>query len=179
MRFPKVSILLLSVFIITAYSNKVKACHALAVTNFTLTQVAGGVEVDANSQSPTCGCNEYWMDVEIRCVNNVFDGAPFDPTQYLGLNTYPYFQSAQMLKPSCVVKAYPTVTIPYSSLCPGVQYKVRVRENNNGNAGPWSTALTFTAPGTIDPLIIDITATQTAVCPGNCTTLTANVTGGC
>ncbi|PHR43433.1 MAG: hypothetical protein COA32_16455, partial [Fluviicola sp.] len=159
--------------------SEVKACHALAIQNFTLTQVANGVEVDAESTSPTCGCDEYWLDVEIRCVNIAFDGAPFDPTQYLALNTYPYFQSAQMLKPSCVVQAYPTVDIPYSSLCPGVEYKVRVRENNNGNAGPWSNQLTFTAPGTMDPLVIDIAASQTSVCPGDCATLTANVTGGC
>ena len=179
MKFKSVLKLLIVAAFISIGTKSANACHALDIINFTLTQTAGGVEVDGQSTSPTCGCDEYWLDIEIRCVNIAFDGAPFDPTQYLGLNTYPYFQSAQMLKPSCVVQNYPTTTLPYSSLCPGVDYKVRVRENNNGNAGPWTTAITFTAPGTIDPLTIDITATETSVCPGDCTTLTANVTGGC
>ncbi len=167
-----------SLFIFFA-QNKASACHALAVQNFNLTVVAGAVEVDASSTSPTCGCDEYWLDVEVRCLGEPFDGAPFDPTQYLSLNTYPYFQSAQMLKPSCVVQAYPTTTVPFGSLCPGIDYQIRVRENNNGNGGPWSNALTFTVPGTIDPLVANVNANNVNLCIGDCTNLTASVIGGC
>lgn len=172
----RLSILVLSFTFIT---NSTKACHALAVQDYTLTVVAGAVEVDASSTSPTCGCDEYWLDVEIRCLGEPFDGAPFDPTQYLALNTYPYFQSAQMLKPSCIVQAYPTTTIPFGNLCPGIDYQVRVRENNNGNGGPWSNALTFTVPGTIDPLVGNINANNVNLCIGDCTDITASVVGGC
>lgn len=171
--------LLAVIILMFAASENAKACHALAVQDFNLTVVAGAVQVDASSTSPTCGCDEYWLDVEVRCLGEPFDGAPFDPTQYLALSNYPYFQSAQMLKPSCVVQAYPTVTIPYGNLCPGIDYQVRVRENNNGNGGPWSAPLTFTVPGTIDPLIGNVTATNVNLCLGDCTTLTASVIGGC
>jgi len=160
-------------------SNSAKACHALAVQNYNLTVTASGVEVDAESTPPTCGCGDYWLDVEIRCMGEAFDAAPFDPTQYLSLSNYPYFQSATMLKPNCGAQAYPTVTIPYNNLCPGITYQVRVRENNNGNGGPWSNALTFTAPGTTDPLVGDVTADTPNLCLGQCTDLTASVIGGC
>lgn len=160
-------------------SNEVSACHALAVTGFNVTNVAGGIEVDANSTSPTCGCGAYWLDIEIRCLNENFDGAPFDPTQYLALSTYPYFQSATMLKPNCTVQAYPTTFIPFTSLCEGVNYQVRVRENNNGNGGPWSAPLQFTVPGTYTPFTAQINATSLTVCDGDCATVEAVVTGGC
>jgi gliding motility-associated-like protein len=171
-------IIVASLFIFFAQS-KAHACHALAVQNYNLTVVAGAVEVDASSTQPTCGCGVYWLDVEIRCIGEAFDAGPFDPTQYLSLSNYPYFQSATMLKPQCNVQAYPTVTIPYGSLCPGIDYQVRVRENNNGNGGPWSNALTFTVPGTIDPLVANVNASNVNLCIGDCTNITASVIGGC
>lgn len=164
-------------FILTA--NEVQACHALAVQDYTLTVVGNTVQVNASSTSPTCGCDEFWLDIEVRCVNEPFDGAPFDPTQYLALNTYPYFQSAQMLKPDCIVQAYPMTAIPFTSLCPGTDYQVRVRENNNGNGGPWSSALTFTVPGTSPTLDCDVTASSTNICVGDCADIEAVITGGC
>ncbi|MDX1652724.1 MAG: PKD domain-containing protein [Brumimicrobium sp.] len=170
--------LIISVIFLTVNFD-LKACHALAVTNYNLNVTGTGVQVNASSTSPTCGCGDFWLDVEIRCMGEPFDAGPFDPTQYLSLATYPYFQSATMLKPNCVVQAYPTVTIPFTNLCPGIQYQVRVRENNNGNGGPWSNALTFTAPGTITPLTGQVTASNVNLCVGDCTTLTASVTGGC
>jgi len=160
-------------------SEKASACHALAVINYNLTVVAGAVQVNASSTNPTCGCDVYWLDVEIRCVGEAFDAGPFDPTQYLSLSNYPYFQSATMLKPQCQVQAYPTTTIPYANLCPGTQYQVRVRENNNGNGGPWSNALTFTVPGALAPLVGTVNAANVNLCIGDCTNLTASVIGGC
>lgn len=171
--------ILVLIGVIFTYSNKSKACHALAVQDYVLNVVGNGVEVDASSTSPTCGCGDFWLDVEIRCLGEPFDAAPFDPTQYLSLSNYPYFQSATMLKPNCVVQAYPTVTIPFNNLCPGIDYQVRVRENNNGNGGPWSNALTFTVPGNIDPLIGEVNSNNVNLCVGDCTTLDAEVTGGC
>lgn len=170
---------LILTFLFSLMSVESYSCHALAVQNFNLTVTGTGVEVDAESTNPTCGCGDYWLDVEIRCLGEVFDAGPFDPTQYLFLSTYPYFQSATMLKPNCVVQAYPTTTIPFGSLCPGVDYQVRVRENNNGTGGPWSAALNFTAPGVIDPLVVDISADEDTICDGECAVLTSTVSGGC
>jgi gliding motility-associated-like protein len=161
------------------YSNDSLACHALAVQNFNVNVTGTGVQINASSTQPTCGCGVYWLDVEVRCMGQAFNAAPFDPTQYLALSTYPFFQSATMLKPNCAVQAYPTVTVPFTSLCPGMVYQVRVRENNNGNGGPWSNALNFTAPGATAPLQGQVTSNNTNLCIGDCTTLNAAVTGGC
>ena len=174
--------LIVNLFIIILFvfiSESIHACHAMSVVNFELTVTANGVDVDADSQSPTCGCGDYWLDIEVRCIDENFDGAPFDPTQYLALSTYPYYQSATMLKPSCVQQAYPTTTVPFTTLCPGVDYQIRVRENNNGNGGTWSTPLLFTVPGVNDPFVGDINASSMAVCLGDCATLDALVIGGC
>ena len=171
--------MLLLILITSFMSTNTHACHALAVQDYNLTVTGAGVQVDASSTSPTCGCDEYWLDVEVRCIGEPFNAGPFDPTQYLSLSNYPYFQSATMLKPDCQVQAYPTVTVPFGGLCPGIDYQVRVRENNNGNGGPWSAALTFTVPGTIDPLVGQVTSGNVNLCLGDCTTLDASVTGGC
>lgn len=165
--------------VLLAYSNESKACHALALVNPQLNPITGGVEVTASSDSPTCGCAPYWMDVEVRCMGEPFDGAPFNPGFHGPLANYPYFQSETMTKPNCVVQQYPWVDIPFTGLCPGIQYQVRMRENHHGEVGPWTAPMTFTVPGTIDPLIGQVTSNNVNLCIGDCTTLDASVVGGC
>ncbi len=174
-------ILLLFIGLLSAFvgNNEAKACHALALINPQQNLGATNVQVTASSTAPTCGCGVYWLDVEVRCMNEPFDGAPFDPTTWFGLNTYPYFQSATMLKPNCAVQQYPWVTIPFAGLCPGMTYQYRMRENNNGNAGPWSTPQTFVVPGTTLPLIVDATSPNINICAGQCTDLNSSVIQGC
>jgi gliding motility-associated-like protein len=162
------------------FSNNAAACHAMAIVNFQVTQVAGGININGSSNAQTCGCtNIYWMDIEVRCVGEPFDGAPFNPGFWGPLANYPYYQSAQMNKPGCQLVPYQTTFIPYGTMCPGINYQVRVRENHNGTIGPWSAPIPFTVPGTIDPLVGSITASQTNICQGDCVTLDANVIGGC
>lgn len=179
----KTTPLFLKTFIVALtllFSYEAIACHAIALVNFTQQQpVPGGIQVTAASDSPTCGCANYWLDMEVRCMNETFDAGPFNPGFWGPLNTYPYFQSAQMPKPNCVVQNYPWITIPYSGLCPGVTYKYRMRENHNGQVGPWCPVQTFTVPGALVPLTGTITANTTNICQGNCANLTASVTGGC
>lgn len=166
-------------FLISQY-NETKACHAMAIQNFTITQVAGGVNVNGSSHQSTCGCtNTYWMDIEVRCMGEPFDGAPFNPGFWGPLATYPYFQSNILNKPGCQLTPYPTTLIPYTSMCPGIQYQVRARENHNGDVGPWTTALTFTVPGTSAPLVVQANTTDINICQGDCATLSADVIGGC
>ncbi|MCC5923998.1 MAG: hypothetical protein JJT77_09435, partial [Crocinitomicaceae bacterium] len=83
-RYPRniqkvcLTILLFFGFILT--QNEVKSCHALPIVSFSVTPVQGGVNVNGSSNSATCGCtNIYWMDIEVRCVGEPFDGAPFNP----------------------------------------------------------------------------------------------------
>jgi gliding motility-associated-like protein len=171
----------LLLFIISVFSiQNSYACHALALANINQ-QVVGptSIFVNAASTAPTCGCGVYWLDVEVRCLNEAFDGVPFDPTVYLGLNTYPYFQSATMLKPACILQNYPGVNIPFATLCPGLTYQYRMRENNNGNAGPWSVAQNFTVPGATLPLVAAASASNTTICAGDCVNLSSLVAQGC
>ena len=167
--------ILLSIFSI----QESKACHAIALVNTSLTVGAGSVTVNASSDSPTCGCDLYWLDVEVRCIGEPFDGAPFNPGFWGPLDTYPYFQSIKMEKNDCVVQPYPPVTIPFGNLCPGTQYQVRARENHHGQVGPWCATMTFTVPGTLPTLACDATAADPVICEGDCTDLEALIIGGC
>lgn len=156
------------------------ACHAIVPVNPTVTQVQGGINVNASSHQSTCGCsNIYWLDIEVRCVGEPFDGAPFNPGFWGPLTTYPYFQSGQLNKPGCQLTPYPTTFIPYTSMCPGVDYQVRIRENHNGQVSTWTTPIPFSVPGVIVPLVGHITQSVTAVCPNDPVELEVVVTAGC
>lgn len=175
---------ILVVMLLTITAERVQACHALPLLNTGITVLPNGIEVDADSDPATCaaGCNNsvYWIDIEVRCVGEPFNPTPFNPGYYGPLNTYPFFQSAQMNKPNCVQQSYPTTFIPFGTLCPG-DYKVRFRENHNSQVSAWSAANTFyfTVPGTPPALNGQITAQSDTVCEGECTVLTAGVSGGC
>jgi gliding motility-associated-like protein len=176
MKFKK----LLTVILLTIGVNYSSlACHAIALVNFSVTNNGTFATVNASSDSPTCGCQEYWLDVEVRCVGEPFDAAQFNPGFWGPLGTYPYFQSAQMFKADCVVQPYPPVTIPFGGLCPGTTYQVRARENHEGQVGPWTTPQTFTVPGVLPPLECEIQASSTNICVGDCVDLDAVIIGGC
>jgi gliding motility-associated-like protein len=164
--------------LITIGSNSF-ACHPLALVNYSVTSDGTSATVNASSDSPTCGCDTYWMDIEVRCMGEPFDAAPFNPGFWGPLNAYPYFQSMWMDKDNCVVQPYPSVTIPFTGLCPGVTYQVRARENHNGDVGPWTAPQTFTVPGTIPTLECEVQASNTTICVGDCVDLDAVITGGC
>lgn len=71
--------IIFSILLIFLFSQEAKSCHAIPLVNTSLTVGANSVTVNASSDSPTCGCGEYWLDVEVRCVGEPFDGAPFNP----------------------------------------------------------------------------------------------------
>lgn len=163
--------------------SEVKACHAMALTSFSIDTVSntGGIIVSGSSNPATFGCSGYWMDIEVRCINEDFEGAMFNPGFYGPLAAHPYFQSpSQLVKNSSSdPQQYEDTFVPFSELCPGVQYKIRARENHNGNVGPWTAPLYFTAPGVQTPGSGYITATPPAVCPGDPVELEAFFSGGC
>lgn len=173
--------IILSFFVLASvfFANDLRACHAIALVNFSVTTNANSATVNASSNSPTCGCANYWLDVEVRCIGEPFDAAPFNPGFWGPLNSYPYFQSAQMPKNNCVVQPYPPVTIPFSGLCAGVQYQVRARENHNGQIGPWTSPQTFVVPGVVVPLVASVSTSSTTICVGDCVSLSTVITGGC
>jgi gliding motility-associated-like protein len=163
--------------------EEAKACHAMALINFQIDSSSdpNGIIVSAESNPATFGCTGYWMDIEVRCLNEDFEGALFNPGFWGPLASHPYFQSPSILikNSSSDDQNYSPTFVPYSALCPGVDYKIRARENHNGNVGPWTAPLFFTAPGIQDPLIGQASASPIDVCPDSCAVLTANVTGGC
>lgn len=174
--------LVLTVLVISCFNvSELFACHAIALVNPQQVSVSNGIQVTAASDSPTCGCATYWLDVEVRCnsASDPFTGGPLQPGVWVPYNSYPFFQSAQMNKPNCVVQQYPWVTIPYTGLCPGVTYKYRMRENHNGQVGPWTTTYTFTVPGVPSPLQVTASASATTVCGSQTVQLNSTITGGC
>lgn len=180
----KKSLLALCAFILVAvFAEKAHACHALPLVNPQAVPVPGGLQVTGDSDAATCGCGEYWLDVEVVCINQPFTGAGF-PTSgvYPALNGPVYYNSAQWLKPNCVQQAHPWVTISFAQLCPGTTYKYRMREHHETgipHVGTWSATFTFTTPGVPPSFTMNVAAATPNICPPQTTTLSANVSGGC
>ncbi|MFN3917524.1 MAG: PKD domain-containing protein [Flavobacteriales bacterium] len=158
----------LLVFVFTNSVYKAEACHAVALVNFTQQQYVPGVglQVRAASDSPTCGCGAYWLDMEIRCDGDIMNGTGLSAGVWSATHCFPYYQSAQMMKPNCVVQNYPWLTVPDVDLCPGITYEYRLRENHNGQVGPWTPIMLFTMPGVNNstPGHLDITAAPNPFC---------------
>ena len=172
-------ILIATIILLSTQVNSY-ACHAIALVNFNQQTATGSnITLNAASDSPTCGCAVYWLDVEVRCIGQAFDGAAFNPGFLGPLATYPYFQSIAMNKPDCVIQNYPGVVVPYAGLCPGTTYQYRMRENHNGQAGPWCATQTFVTPGVLPAFTATINTSNNNICAGNCVTITATPTGGC
>ena len=180
----KKSLLAICAFILVAVTAETaRACHALPLLNPQAVPVPGGLQVTADSDAATCGCGEYWLDVEVVCVNQPFTAAGFPSTGvYPALNGPVFYNSAQWLKPNCTQQAHPWVTINFASLCPGTTYKYRMREHHATGippAGTWSSTFTFTTPGAPPNFTLNVAAANSAICIPQNTTLTASVTGGC
>jgi gliding motility-associated-like protein len=178
----KRQLLALLVCIIAVLSAKqAEACHAIALVNFQAQLVPGGIQVTADSDDPTCGCGNYWLDVEVVCVNQPFPTTGF-PVAWTGLNGPVQYNSAQMAKPNCVDQTYPWVTINFSDLCPGTVYKYRMREHHETGVppeGPWSATFTFTTPGNPPNLTLTTAASNTNLCAPQSTNFSSTVNGGC
>jgi len=160
MKFIKSASLLL-VFISFFAAKKSYACHPLPLVNFNQIQYIPGIglQIRAASDSPTCGCAAYWLDMEIRCDSNIMNGNGLFAGVWDSIHCFPFYQSDQMLKPSCVVQDYPWVTVPDSILCPGRTYQYRLRENHNFSVGPWTPIMSYTMPGVLDTNMGHLTIT--------------------
>ena len=121
-------------------SHDVKACHAMLIINPAfdyITDANGnniGIEINGISNNSSFGCTgTYWMDIEVRCDGDPFDGGPFNPGFYGPLTDYPYLQSAIQIKNSQppTNTPYDPTTLMFTDLCPGQTYVFRVRENHN------------------------------------------------
>jgi hypothetical protein len=180
-----------SIFLLLVLSvfpfRKAFACHGTVLTNLTFSLSATDLTIDANSDPATCGCGPYFMEVELIPSTSSFSGNPPVWTSS-SWGTAPWFHSilnvpgysAPNWADNCVLEPYTTLVIPFSGLCPGVQYQWRIRENPTGSlsVGPWSSVYTFTTPGTPVSPTLNATASPAIICIGNSSFLDA-FGGGC
>ncbi len=172
--------LLLILALIFVSIQEARSCHATALLNYAQQQYSAGlgIQITADSDAPTCGCDGYWMDIEVRELGTAFDAAPFAPGFYGPLSSMPYYQSATMMKPDCVIQTYPWVTIPDSILCNGATYLYRLRENHNGTVGPWTPIQSFVATnGALTPFPASVDFSYHNVCLGDSIEFISSVTG--
>ncbi|HTL81905.1 MAG TPA: gliding motility-associated C-terminal domain-containing protein [Bacteroidia bacterium] len=165
------------------------ACHGVGVINPTFTPTASGINIDASSDASTCGCGPYYLQAEVAftaaCLtgNAPACGSPSWNTYpwYFSLLNVPNYTAANGWPDACAVEPYNTITIPYSDLCPGTSYVIRVREFvcGSGSAGGWSFVYTFTTPGIAPTVSVAATANVYTGCPGDPIQLNVSASGGC
>ncbi len=166
--------------------QRANACHGVALISPTVSAGPSDVTINASSDAASCGCGPYYMEVEISLSPTGFTGAPPAPASS-AWGTAPWFHSLLNIPnygpPSwadnCVIEPYTAIVIPYSSLCAGTTFYVKMREHVVGSAstGPWTTAVSFTTPGTAPTASVTATASANTVCMGDSTLLTATGTG--
>jgi hypothetical protein len=179
--------ILLAVFLLAFSFQKAFACHGTSLIISSVVVSGTDITINADSDPATCGCGPYFMEVEVVPASAAFSGnAPVWTSGTWG--TAPWFHSilnvpgysAPNWTDNCVLEPYTALVIPFAGLCPGIQYKWRIREIAAGSAsfGPWSAPYTFTTPGVPVSPTLNPTATPSLVCLNNSTWLDA-FGGGC
>ncbi|MFN4233438.1 MAG: gliding motility-associated C-terminal domain-containing protein [Bacteroidia bacterium] len=177
------------ILIFTLSSKTTEACHGLALVNYSISAGPTGITINGSSDAATCGCGPYYMEAELTCFSTFPANTPSCTDPAWG--SYPYYR-ADLNVPGygppnwteqCALEPYNTLFIPYSDLCQGSTYQIRVRERicgSGGSTGPWMPVFTFTTPGTPPPLVIDsVTAVNQFLCIGDSTQVNVFTTGGC
>lgn len=186
-RVTKVVCLL--VVLLFGAAQTAKACHGASVITPSYTVTPTSIQLMGYSDPATCGCGPYYLQAEVAFTAACFTGnTPVcgDPSW----NTYPFYYSlldipgytaANGWPDNCVTEPYDTIVVPFSDLCPGTNYVIRVREYvcGSSSAGPWSSAFAFTTPGTPPSTNLTTTASQYDGCPGDLVQLNASAAGGC
>ncbi len=170
------TISLISVVAVLFFNPKQSvACHATPIQAITTTTTTNSFILGGSSNAASCGCGNYFMDIEVKCLNEPFNGVPS-------------YSSTMGQKPNCQLIAYPSITVPFTNLCPGTQYKWRSREriapccglgNPTAPLSVWSAQQTFTTSGIAPILTLQVSATPTTICLPGSSTLTASATGNC
>lgn len=171
------------------------ACHGIALVSLVTNNTGTSMTLDGMSDTPTCGCGPYYVEVEVTC-QPTFAGTPptcADPSW----NTpgQPYYHSilnipgysAPSWTDQCALEPYTQLVIPFADLCPGTLYHWRYRETPcTGTPSPWFALADFTTPGVPPASILVATSEllstgnpQYSGCPGALFQLDATVSGGC
>jgi gliding motility-associated-like protein len=185
----KLPLIVFGILLFTLGFKEAKACHGLALVNYSVSVGPTGVTINGSSDAATCGCGPYWMEAELTCFSSFPANTPScnDPAW----GTFPYYRSGLNVPgygppnwtEQCALEPYNTLFIPFADLCQGVTYQLRVRERvcgAGGTTGPWMPVFTFTTPGNPPPLVIDsVTAVNQFLCIGDSTQVNVFTTGGC
>ncbi len=165
--------LLLFLLLVAGTTNRLSACHALALMNPSVVATSTDIVINANSDPATYLCGPHTMQVELSTTGQ-FSGnpPPFASSQWW---SFPWYQSTldipnygpPLWQDDPVLEPYSTITIPFSMLCAGTTVYVRMREFvvGSNSAGPWTQSFIVNVPGTPPT----ITATATTV-PSDCIT---------
>jgi gliding motility-associated-like protein len=156
-------------FLLIFFAEKAIACHALPLVN--LSGVYNGISLTVNGSSDlsTCGCGDYYMDVEIICI---LSGKVMISQSTIIFN-----------KSNCNEISYPTNIISTTSLCPGTTFTWKARERIPAGSNPiaaWMNGGTFTTPGATPNFTVTVTQSPNdTICKGKPAVLNANATGNC
>ncbi len=185
----KLPLFLIAFFIVSVGIREAKACHGLALVNYSVTTGPTGVTINGSSDAATCGCGPYWLEAELTCFSTFPASTPNCTSPAWG--TFPYYRSGLNVPgygppnwtEQCALEPYNTLFIPFADMCQGVTYQLRVRERvcgSGGTTGPWMPVFTFTTPGNPPPLVIDsVVAVNQFLCIGDSTQVNVFTTGGC
>ena len=149
------------------FVNKANACSPHGTPLVTHTIVGNNLNITVTST--TAWSCSYEFELELICAAANFSGnAQFSRPQTPTIN-----------KPNTANMNYQVFTIDISNLCPGTTYKYRVREKhlNYNYWSNYSAVNTFVVPG--PAYSIDVTASQTLLCPPDCANLSATSQNAC
>ena len=183
-KLPQIFLLLL---LIAVPFSRAYACHGVALSAITITPSATDITINASSDPATCGCGPYYLEVQVVPNSVAYTGVvPLTASSAWG--TAPWFHSILNIpgygppawSDNCVIEPYTPLVIPFSALCTGTLYKVRMREHatGGGTPGPWSASFTFTTPGTPLSPTLNPTASPSTICATGSSFLDA-FGGGC
>ena len=149
------------------FVNKAIACTPYGTPLVTQTIVGNNLNITVTST--TAWSCSYEFELELICAAANFTGnAQFQRPQ-----------TPTISKPNNANLNYQVFTIDISNLCPGTTYKYRVREKQLSFSywSNWSAVNTFVVPG--PAYSIDVTASQTLLCPPDCANLSAISQNAC
>jgi hypothetical protein len=160
----KLELLILLIFLIGINAHT-KACSPYGIPIATHSIDGNDLNVIVTSTS-SWSCT-FEFELELICAQANFTG------------TANYTNTPTITKPNTQNMDYPVYTIDISSLCPGTTYKYRVRERhpNYNYWSNWSAVYEFVVPG--PPFMVTLTADPIAICPPQCTDLTASYQNNC
>lgn len=176
--------LFLFLFIFSA--QRAYACHGTALMSPLVSAGPSSVTINASSDPASCGCGPYYLEVELSTLPAGFTGAPpvytspswgAAPWYHSLLNVVGYGPPNWV--DNCMMEPYTAIVIPYSSLCSGTTFYLKMREYvvGSSSSGPWTAVSSFTTPGAAPTASVTATASALTICSGDSVLLSASGTG--